>query len=86
MSHFEKNREERKRETLSIRVGTGRKRRYHERKKKKKTEAHQDPEEGRCGKISRITDEETGPKSLPTTNTSSPSAEDFKKGFWLHDV
>lgn len=34
MSHFEKNREERKRETLSIRVGTGRKKRYHERKKK----------------------------------------------------
>ena len=55
-------------------------------KKKKKTEAHQDPEEGRCGKISRITDKETGPKSLPTTNTSSPSAEDLKKGFWLHDV
>ena len=33
---FLKNREERKRETLSIRVGTGRKKRYHERKKKKK--------------------------------------------------
>lgn len=55
-------------------------------KGKKKKEAHQDPGEGRCGKISRITEAETGPKSLPTTNTSSPSAENLKKGFWLHDA
>ena len=84
MSHFKKK-QRRERETLSIRVGTGRKKRYHKRKKKKK-EAHQDPGEGRCGKISRITEAETGPKSLPTTNTSSPSAENLKKGFWLHDA